>query len=497
MRNYIIVIDEGTTGVRACLFNKNMEMIGSNYEKLKLYYPEPGAVECDAEEILEKTIRTMRNVISEQQVAIDDIECIGLTTQRTSWVCWNKETGRPLRKAVVWLDGRGIHQKEKFINDAHFNSLFPGVAQQLPAEAPLLIMDRIKEQEPDFAENVGKETTLWGNIDAWLIWKLTKGHVFATVSSIASISMMYTIQTGSWNEPLINYMGFTVDRMPQILDEASDFGYLDEELLGAEIPIRSDIADQQSALFGQGCLEENSIKCTNGTGTFIDINIGKRLNVIPGLIPLAAWRLNGEMTYCLEGFSSTSGACLEWAKNQAELFNDFSEMDYLVSQVPNTSGVYFVPALSGLNGYPYYDATARAAYIGISPDVGKKHIVRATLEGLAYAVADIVEHIRKSGIPLSEIKVSGGVSKSDFICQTISDATGMVVVRPESVEATALGAARMAALQSGWIKLEALENVEDGDFVFKPKMDEKQVENAFEMWKEALKRTMNWRMDVR
>lgn len=494
MRKYILVIDEGTTGVRACIFDRNMNLIGSEYETLQLYYPEPGAVECDAEEIYEKVVRTCRNVITNLNIELEDVECAGITTQRTTWVCWNKETGRPLRKAVVWLDGRGASQMEKFKKDEDFNKKFPGLTEILPAAAPIYAMDKIKEQEPEFAQELTKETTLWGNIDAWIIWKLTKGRVFATVSSIASISMMYALQYGMWNQPLAEYMGLALERMPMILDEADDFGAIDQEFLGKEIPIRSNIADQQAALFGQGCLKENTIKCTNGTGTFIDINVGTVPTPVSGLIPLAAWRLDGKMTYCLEGFSSTSGACLEWAKNQFELFNDFSEMDFLVSQVENSGGLYFVPALSGLQGFPYDDASARGAYMGISPDVTKKHFVRATLEGLSYAVSDIVKHIIDAGIAIDEIKVSGGVSQNNFLCQVVSNVVERRVVRPVSIEATALGAAELAAIRSEWFGYDKVGEFAGADKVFEPDNSGIDYEKEFRKWKDVISRTLKWEL---
>ncbi len=491
-KEFILVIDEGTTGVRAFLYDKSLKVVCEAYKRIELFFPGQYKVEQSANEIFEKTLDVCREVISKHGISAEQIACAGITNQRTSWLFWNKETGEPLRNMVLWLDTRGLLQKQKFIDDPVFNEKFPGIAPYLPGLFMPLVLDNIKEEEPEFVKKFEKPTTLYGNVDSWLIWKLTGGKVHATSPSTASNSTVYYTQGMVWNLPMLEHVGMRWDMMPSVLDESDCYGVIIPELLGAEIPIYSAIADQQAALFSQGCLEENTVKCTNGTGTFMDVNMGTEFRTAGVLNPSVAWRFGETVTYMAEGIFSTAGACLEWARHNAKLFDSFEEMNVIAAQVEDNGGVYFVPALTGLISLPYTDESARGAYFGLSPNSTKAHMVRATLEGIAFAASSLMEEANRVGINIKQVKISGGVSKSDLIGQIIANLTGEEVVRPKSVEATALGAAEMAAIKLGLITTDMVDSFIEIDKAFTPDNNQEKTKKEYDIWKNSVSRTLNW-----
>lgn len=494
MKNYILVIDEGTTGVRALLFDRNLKIVDQAYKNLQVFYPEPEAVELDAELIYDKTVKVCREVVEKQGISAEEIECVGMTTQRASWLFWDKVTGKPLRHVVTWLDGRGIYQKPKLMADPVFNEKFPGMAPYLPGIWMPLIFDKIRDDEPEFAKAYKGENVLFGHIDSYLGWRLTKGSVHATTRGAASMSGIYLSQYDMWNTPALDFFGLDTKIFPEIREESDDFGMLDKDILGVEIPIYSSFADQQSALFAQNCLEPNSIKCTMGTGSFVDINAGSEFREVPGLVTGITWSMGGKTSYLLEGISYTAGACLEWAKNQFRLFDDFGEMEVMAGKVEDSGGAYFIPALAGING----DEGAKGAYMGIRPNITNNHLMRATLEGIAFGTMSLVENALFGGdmdnakTSVSSIKISGGVSKSDTIAQTLANVTGADVIRPKSVEATALGAAEAAAIKAGWITMDDIGTYLDIDRVYKPDSMQASQKQTYKNWKKVVQRTMNW-----
>ena len=317
-KKYILVIDEGTTGVRAFVFDRQMKIVGEAYEKIQVLYTGPSEVEENGEEIYRNSVKVCRDAVQKAGISAEEIASVGIAVQRLSWLFWDKETGKPLRNIVTWLDTRGVYQKQKWVDDPDFNKLFPGLAPYLPGLYMPLIFDRIKDKEPAFAEAMKNPNVLYGTIDTWLIWKLTNGQVHATVGSCASNTTNYVLENDSWNIPMLGFVGIKPEMMPEIKEESDDFGMMSADVLGVEIPIFSAFADQQSAVFSQACLEPNTVKCTNGTGTFVDVNIGFEAKQVGSLTTSIAWTLDGKTMYMAEGFSATAGACLEWAKNQAE-----------------------------------------------------------------------------------------------------------------------------------------------------------------------------------
>jgi len=491
-KKYILVIDEGTTGVRALIFDRQMKIVGEAYEKIQVLYTGPSEVEEIGEEIYTNSVKVCRDAVQKAGISAEEIASVGIAVQRLSWLLWNKETGKPLRNIVTWLDTRGVYQKQKWIDDPEFNKLFPGLAPYLPGLYMPLVFDRIKDTEPSFAEAVKKPNVLFGTIDTWLIWKLTNGKVHATVGSCASTSSNYVTASKSWNTPMLEFVGIRPEMMPEVKEESDDFGMMSAEVLGVEIPINSAFADQQSAVFSQACLEPNTVKCTNGTGTFVDVNIGTEEKQVGSLSTSIAWTLHGKTMYMAEGFSATAGACLEWAKNQAELISDFSELDLIEESTPNSEGVYFIPALTGLTGAPVADQTAKAGFLGISGKTTKDHMVRAIIEGIAYAASSLIEKAKEASIQIKEVKVSGGVSKNNVLCQTMSNVVNAPVVRPESIEATALGAAEMAAIKVGWFGMADVKDFLTIDRTFYPDENQKAVSEQYNKWKKVVDRVLTW-----
>lgn len=492
MKEFIVVIDEGTTGVRGFVYNKKMQIVGEAYKKLEVVFPEPYAVECDAMEIYEKSLEVCREALIKANILPEEVAAFGITNQRTTWVIWDKTTGKPLRNAVTWLDNRGILQREKWAKDPVFSGQYPGLAENLPGEFMPLILDKIKYDEPEFREEFEKGNCLYGSIDTWLIWKLTGGKTFAVSGSTACMSTIYLTEFKSWNFPILDYVGVTASMLPEIKEESDDYGVVDESIFGVEIPIYGVVADQQAALFSHGCLEKNTAKCTNGTGSFVDINVGNEYKTAEGLLPGIAWTLNGETTYLLEGFSSTAGACLEWAKNNLKLFTDFDVMDERAKEVKDSGGCYFVPALSGLHGAPILDETSKGAFMGITGATTRNHMIRAMLESLGFAVSSLMIKAKEQGVAIKKIKISGNVSKSNIVGQTIANVVVAEVIRPNSVEATALGAAELTGLKLGWISLCDIEGFLNAEKVFTYDEQCDEYRKFFDSWVDVCKRTQNW-----
>ncbi|SDT39778.1 glycerol kinase [Paenibacillaceae bacterium GAS479] len=486
-KEYILVIDEGTTGIKVIIFNRKFQAVKEVYEAIDTIYPGQGQVEQDAEEIYQTTIKLCRQAVKELGIAANEIECVGITNQRTSWLLWDKQTGKPIRNMVTWQDSRGAAQIEKFIKDERFDEKFPGLAPLLPPFYLPLALSEIKEHEPEVVKKIEDKSVLWGNIDSWLIYKLTGGKVHATSSSTASNSTVYLSQFGCWFQEMLEYVGLTLDMMPVVKDEADDYGVMTEEILGVEIPIAGVVADQQSALFSQGCLENNTATCTNGTGSFIDVNLGSIYREIPGFYTTIAWRLKDDIKYMVEGFTLTAGASLEWVRNGLGLIDNFDSMGEIAAS--GNGDVYFVPALMGL-ATPYHDYSARGSFMGISATTTAAHFVQATLESVAFSVAAIFESMKFE--ELKTIKLSGGASKSDRVGQLLANLTSVEVIRPDSVEATALGAAEFAAIQRGVITLNDVPGLVTVHKIFRPDENQERDKQHFLMWTKAVERSLGW-----
>lgn len=500
MEKYILVIDEGTTGVRAILFNKDFSIVGQHYEKLQVDYRDGGIVEECADEIYDKTMICCRSVLKECGVDPEQLLTVGITTQRATWTLWDRKTGKTQHKMVTWQDSRSRDRISLVLGDERFQQICPEWA---PAIRPLTItvaLSGILDKNPELDKKMKAGELYFGTVDTWLVYKMTGGKVFATEPTNASI-MIGMLKNGEAVYPenlLHDYLGYPMDAFPEMKNCADDFGVVEPSFWGegveALVPITGVIGDQQSSLFSQGCHEKNSGRVTNGTGSFFMVNLGDKLPEIPegAAIPKVAWKIGNETNYSIEAICPTTGAVLEWMKANMGWLDDISKIDKIAASVPDNGGVYFVPALTGLHT-PVLDMRARASYMGISGTTTKEHCVRATLESIGYVIGSCFEKLqREYGLDMEEVKASGGVSKSEMVGQMMANLLNMKVERPVSVEATALGAAQMAALYLGQITKEDVKKMIVSQKTFTPDANAEKCKEDYQVWKKAVSRSQEW-----
>ncbi|MCI8484765.1 MAG: glycerol kinase GlpK [Lachnospiraceae bacterium] len=490
-KNYVMVIDEGTTGTRALIFDKKLNIISSSYTEFTQYTPAPDKVEHDAMEIYDKSIQMCRQAMEKASITGEEIACIGITNQRNTFVLWDKNTGLPIHKAIVWQDGRCGDMAEKLAAEQIGKDTFSATGKKLCTYQPVLPIRWLMDRVDGIEGQVNSGDVLFGSIDCWLIWKLTEGRTHAIASSNASSLGCYDLNEKTWYQPIFDHLHVPVSIFPKVLNDADDYGFT--SLFGAEIPITGAIADQQSALFSENCRMAGSAKCTNGTGTFMDINIGSTFKLPPdGLDTLIAWTLDGVTHYCYEGMIAVTGSAVQWLRDGLEMIDTSAETEEIASSVPDTNGLYFVPTLAGLN-CPEYDPFARGLIAGVSRGTTKAHFVRATLEGIAFSLADIMKVVKeRTGISVNNLQIDGGASKNNLLAQMISDYTQASVSRPDSVEATALGGAEMALIGAGLAKPEDLTDIMAIEKTFTPKMDAALREKNYRGWECARKRAGKW-----
>jgi len=492
VKRYILVLDAGTTSIKGLVYNRDLELVSKVIQTVGSSYPGPRRVEQDPEEIVRMVVGVGRQAIEQAGISADEIACAGITNQRTSWLMWDGETQKPLCSLVTWQDTRGVDYLNELVRDnENFHVHFPGLAEHIPAVYTPVSLASTKKILPGFAAAVQDRHVKWGNVDAWLLYKLSGGRAFATSCSTASNSTMLDMPSGSWATPIAEFFGMRPDMFPEIKEESAFYGMIGAEVFGAEIPVYSMAADQQAAMFAQGCFDACSAKCTNGSGTFVNVNIGEAYKSCGDFFTSIAWKLGGRISYMFEGSSFTTGSSLEWAQHQLGLYGSVEQLDREAARVPDSNGVYFVPALGGLPA-PYNDMTARASFMGISPGANRRHFMRAVLDSVAFAASDLIKAFIALGIDIKKLSVSGGVSNSDIVIQLMSNLLDLEVTRPGSVEATGYGSAAFAALHMGWI---TLEDMRDGMHVckrFRPNESAMHDAQRLAMWKKAVERSLRW-----
>lgn len=490
-KNYVMVIDEGTTGTRSLIFDKSLKIVATSYTEFTQYTPAEDKVEHDAMEIYDKSVAMCQQAMEKAGITGDEIACIGVTNQRNTFVLWNKHTGKPIHRAIVWQDTRSAKMVEELSKRSIEVETYAATGKHLATFQPVINIRWLMDNVEGMEEQVNSGDILFGTIDTWLIWKLTNGKTHAIASSNASSLGAYDLKEKVWHKPLFNHLNVPVSIFPTILNDADDYGIC--EIFDSPIPITGAIADQQSALFSENCHNAGSAKCTNGTGTFMDINIGTTFSLPPtGLDLLIAWTINNETYFAYEGMISVTGSAVQWLRDGLKMIDSSAETEEIASSVPDTNGLYFVPTLAGLS-CPEYDPYARGLIAGINRGTTKAHFVRATLEGIAFSLADIMKVVKNStGINVTELKIDGGASKNNLLAQLIADYADATVYRPDSVEATALGAAEMALIGAGLATQADFANVMDVDRIFTPQMDPEVKEKNYEGWNRALKRSRRW-----
>lgn len=497
MEKYVMAIDAGTTSNRAILFNKQGEICSVAQKEFTQIFPKPGWVEHNAAEIWSTQLGVCVEAMSKIGATADQIAAIGITNQRETTIVWDKNTGEPVYNAIVWQCRRtsGICDTlmEKGLKDVFRKK----TGLMIDAYFSATKLAWILEMVPGVRERAEAGELLFGTVETWLIWKLTKGAVHVTDYSNASRTMMFNINTLEWDDDILRELDIPKCMLPKVVPNSCIYGHTDEAFFGGPIPISGAAGDQQAALFGQTCFAKGDAKNTYGTGCFLLMNTGdKPIFSENGLVTTIAWGLDGSITYALEGSIFVAGAAIQWLRDEMRLIDSAADSDYMARKVSDTGGCYVVPAFTGL-GAPYWDQYARGAIVGLTRGVNKYHIIRATLESIAYSSYEVIGAMEAdSGIKLSTLNVDGGASANDFLMQTQADIAQSPVNRPACIETTAMGAAYLAGLAVGyWKDKDDVVANRRIDTTFSPKITKDDRNERIRGWKKAVKRANDWARD--
>lgn len=492
MEKYILSIDQGTTSSRAILFNHSGNLVAVAQKEISLVYPQDGYVEVNANDIFESVVDVIREVLEKTHLTFANIDSVGITNQRETAIVWSKTTGLPVCNAIVWQSRQSqsicdkfnkyqkmIHEKTGLLINPYFS-----------ASKIRYILDHIDHGQ----KRAESGELLFGTVDTWLIYKLTNGQVHATDMTNASRTMLYNINTLSWDEELLNLFNIPQKMLPEVKSCNADFGSL--TIFNCDVHILGVLGDQQAALFGQTCFTPGESKATYGTGCFMLMNIGEKpVFSKEGLLTTIAWNIDGKTIYALEGSVFVCGTAIKWLRDGLQIINQASDCDVLANKVGNSNGVYFVPAFVGL-GTPYWDNDVRGSFFGITIGTNRNHLVQATLQAIAFQCKDIFSIMEKeSGIKITNLQVDGGVANSKYMLQFQSDILGVKVSKPCCLESTAAGAAFMAGLNSGYFK-DAV-NILDLhllDKEFLPTISKKEAGNLYKNWRTAVKSAQSFKI---
>ena len=496
MAKYVMALDAGTTSNRCILFNEKGEMCSVAQKEFTQYFPKPGWVEHDANEIWQTQLSVARQAMQKVGAKAEDIAAIGITNQRETTIVWDRATGQPVYHAIVWQCRRTADMKEELIGK------YPDIADEAYHKTGLVFdpyfsgtkLRWILNNVEGVRARAEAGELCFGTVDTWLIYKLTKGKTFATDYSNASRTLMFNINTLKWDEKLCEQLEVPMSMLPEARPSSGNFGFADPEFFGGQIKIAGVAGDQQAALFGQTCFEPGMAKNTYGTGCFMLMNVGdKPIYPNNGLLTTIAWGLDGKVEYALEGSVFVAGAAIQWLRDELKVIDASPDSEYFATQVKDTNGCYVVPAFTGL-GAPYWDPYARGAITGLTRGVNKYHIIRATLESLAFQTNDVLAAMEEgSGVKLAALKVDGGACKNNFLMQFQSDLINAPVHRPVCVETTAMGASYLAGLAVGfWAGKEDVIKNWAIDREFKPEMDAETRAAEIKGWKQAVNSTLGW-----
>ena len=494
MSKYIMALDAGTTSNRCILFDEKGEICSIAQKEFTQYFPKPGWVEHDANEIWSSQLGVAVEAMAKLGIGADDIAAIGITNQRETTIVWDKSTGEPVYNAIVWqcrrtskycdtLKDKGLTDKFREKTGLIIDAYFSGTKLKW-------ILDNVD----GVRERAEKGELLFGTVETWLIWKLTKGKAHVTDYSNASRTLLFNIKDLTWDKEILEELNIPESMLPEPKPSSCVYGYSDASFFGKEIPIAGAAGDQQAALFGQTCFNPGEAKNTYGTGCFMLMNTGETpVYSQNGLVTTIAWGLDGKVNYALEGSIFVAGASIQWLRDELRIIESAADSEYMAKKVKDTNGCYVVPAFTGL-GAPYWDQYARGTIVGLSRGVNKYHIIRATLESIGYQVNDVLHAMKAdSGIDLAALKVDGGASANDFLMQFQSDIINAPVKRPSCVETTAMGAAYLAGLAVGyWNSKEDVIKNWAVNKIFSPIMGEDERERKIKGWNKAVKYSFGW-----
>lgn len=494
MGKYVMALDAGTTSNRCILFNQQGDIISVAQKEFTQYFPKPGWVEHDADEIWSTQLGVAVEAMSKIGAEASDIAALGITNQRETAIVWDKKTGEPIYHAIVWQCRRTARYCDS-LKEKGYEELFrKKTGLKLDAYFSGTKVKWLLDHVEGARARAEKGELLFGTVETWLIWKLTKGKVHVTDYSNASRTLLFNINTLDWDDEILDIIGIPRIMLPQVKPSSGVYGQAEASFLGGEIPIAGAAGDQQSALFGQTCFHQGEVKNTYGTGCFLLMNTGnKPVFSENGLVTTIAWGLDGQISYALEGSIFVAGAAIQWLRDELRLIDSSEDSAYMAQKVEDTNGCYVVPAFTGL-GAPHWDQYARGTIVGLTRGVNKYHIIRATLESLAYQVNDVVKAMEAdAGIPLKTLKVDGGACANDFLMQAQADISDAPVMRPVCVETTAMGAAYLAGLAVGYWKNkeEVLKNW-SVDRVFEPEIKEEERQKKIKGWNKAVRCSFDW-----
>ena len=494
MAKYIMALDSGTTSNRCILFDRSGRVCSVAQKEFTQIFPQPGWVEHDADEIFATQLEVARQAMANIGANASDIAAIGITNQRETTIVWNKHTGRPVYNAIVWQCRRTASYCEELRQD--------GLVELVRGKTGLVIdpyfsatkIRWILETVPGAREAADRGDLLFGTVETWLIWKLTGGKVHVTDYSNASRTMLFNITTLCWDYEILEKLRIPASMLPAVVPSSGVVGTTEPAFFGAPIAISGAAGDQQAALFGQTCFAPGEVKCTYGTGAFLLMNTGETpIFSKNGLVTTIAWGLNGKVQYALEGSIFVAGAAIQWLRDELRFIESASDSEYMAKKVPDTNGCYVVPAFTGL-GAPHWNADARGTIVGLTRGVNKYHIIRASLDSIAYQVNDVLSAMESdSRIAMSQLRVDGGASANNYLMQTQADLCAVPVVRPGCVETTAMGAAYLAGLAVGyWRNVEEIQKNWALDRTFAPQIDMQQRQQRLENWQRAVKCATFW-----
>ncbi|MDP2069051.1 MAG: glycerol kinase GlpK [Lutibacter sp.] len=495
MKNKLILaLDQGTTSSRAILFNHNGEIVNVAQKAFEQIFPQPGWVEHCPNEIWSSQISVAAEVVALSGISGSDIAAIGITNQRETTIVWDRETSEPVYNAIVWQDRRTAKYCDELKEAGHIDLIKKKTGLVLDAYFSATKLKWILDNVEGAREKAEAGKLCFGTVDTWLVWKLTRGKMFITDVSNASRTMLLNIHTLAWDDELLDLFNIPKNILPDVKQSSEIYGNAASTLFSTKIPIAGIAGDQQAALFGQMCTKPGMVKNTYGTGCFLLMNTGeKAVYSENNLLTTVAWKINGKTTYALEGSVFVGGAAIQWLRDGAKMVKTAPGANHLAETVSDNGGVYFVPALTGL-GAPYWDQYARGVIMGITRGTTDAHIARATLEGIAFQVYDVVKAMEAdAGENSIELRVDGGASASDLLMQIQSNLFGFKILRPKTLETTALGAAYLAGLAVGyWDSVDEIQSQWIIDKEFYPKGDKVKVEKMLHYWHKAVKCAQNW-----
>ena len=495
MEKYILSFDAGTTSSRAIIFNKKGQIINVAQKEFQQIYPKAGWVEHNPMEIWASQSGVAREVLEMSAIRPDQIVGIGITNQRETTLVWDKNTGKPVYNAIVWQCRRTASYCERLKEKGWIDKIRDKTGLVVDAYFSATKIAWILDNVEGAREKAERGDLLFGTVDTWLVWNLTRGKVHVTDYSNASRTMLFNIEDLKWDDEILEVLNIPKSMMPEVKDSSCIYGYTDEHTYGgARIPIAGIAGDQQAALFGQNCFKPGMVKNTYGTGCFVLMNTGQEMiRSKNGLLTTIAWGIDGKVSYALEGSVFIAGAAIQWLRDELRLVYDSPQSEYYANKIEDTDGVVVVPAFTGL-GAPYWDMYARGGIFGLTRGTKREHLVRATLESLAYQSKDVIEAMQEDAkIPLAYLRVDGGASANNFLMQFQADMLNTEVHRPRTLETTSLGAAYLAGLAVGyWKDLDEISEDFSIDRTFKPQMSQEKRDKNHKYWKKAIERAMDW-----